>query len=126
MEVDDQAIASSLEQEMPQPTQSPNVVEDNDPEPIWRLFGESLAPESAPQSDDPGWAVFRTTVPHSEGVYRSEGERNARAWGSYAEVMKSIAWFEGTVCVKVSVNAFIRYSWVIIDILNGGSGIRWQ
>ncbi|KAG8944574.1 kinase suppressor of Ras 2 [Tulasnella sp. 424] len=84
MEVDDQVTASSFEQEAHQPTQSPNAIEDKDPEPIWRLFGESLAPESAPQSGDPGWAVFRTIVPAHE-------------------VMKSVAWFEGTVCVKVAV-----------------------
>ncbi|KAG8937007.1 hypothetical protein FRC00_007293 [Tulasnella sp. 408] len=70
---------------------------------VWRLFGEELPPENAPQLDDPRWQSFRTVVVGQEGMYRVDGDYNSNAQGTYADVSKRDAWFEGRVRVQVAV-----------------------
>ncbi|KAG8944573.1 hypothetical protein FRC04_001696 [Tulasnella sp. 424] len=70
---------------------------------LWRLYGEELPVEVAPRRDDPSWETFRTIVMGLDGMFRREGELNSEAYGSYADVSKTEAWFEGRIRVEVAV-----------------------
>ncbi|KAG8919796.1 hypothetical protein FRC01_001106 [Tulasnella sp. 417] len=69
----------------------------------WRPFGEEPSPRNAPQPNEPGWQSFRTIVADNQGMYKLDGDHNSTAQGSYADVKKREAWFEGTVRMQVAV-----------------------
>lgn len=69
---------------------------------VWRIYGHELSPENAPQLGDPEWQLFQTVVAGQQGMYRLEGDSNSNARGSYADVSKREAWFEGKVHMHVS------------------------
>ncbi|KAG8992576.1 hypothetical protein FRB90_000962 [Tulasnella sp. 427] len=75
----------------------------------WRPYREPPSGKKPPRAGRPRWRSFSTIIDGQQGTYRLGDEYRHRAFGSYGDVRKTVAWFEGSIEVQVALKTLRHF-----------------